>query len=391
MKGKRKKFIAGGVLLVILAVGAAVGVKSYQDKMKNRLWSSKWEDSFCNLHNNNYMANGILYEQDCYIRFCDNASGKDDLICVNQNCSHEASKDSSCGAYVYASGLAGMAIRGNHIMYIAASKEDYGKCELYVANLEGKERKKLADLMEADVICDVLYHDNMIYVSYLQTQKDGQGSDIYGIYAYDLDKRKGYELFRKEGNGYCPDGMAMGDKWLYISYAYSDASKDEILAHSEDQQFEKNHMKTCVKGIDPVSGNVKKSLDGFGNNNVLLYKQGYLFYTKDQDLYCYSEESDSVEKINKKGDYIALTGGPEGKAYFRASDPKTGKLICAVYDIVDGRWSSQVTDPFFPEAVCGDNVYGSDSTDNLAWMPLKAVEKGDVSQVHAYESQWNAE
>ena len=56
MKGKRKKFIAGGVLLVILAVGAAVGVKSYQDKMKNRLWSSKWEDSFCNLHNNNYMA-----------------------------------------------------------------------------------------------------------------------------------------------------------------------------------------------------------------------------------------------------------------------------------------------------------------------------------------------
>ena len=152
MKGKRKKFIAGGVLLVILAVGAAVGVKSYQDKMKNRLWSSKWEDSFCNLHNNNYMANGILYEQDCYIRFCDNASGKDDLICVDQNCSHEASKDSSCGAYVYASGLAGMAIRGNHIMYIAASKEDYGKCELYVANLEGKERKKLADLMEADVI-----------------------------------------------------------------------------------------------------------------------------------------------------------------------------------------------------------------------------------------------
>ena len=85
MKGKRKKFIAGGVLLVILAVGAAVGVKSYQDKMKNRLWSSKWEDSFCNLHNNNYMANGILYEQDCYIRFCDNASGKDDLICVDQN------------------------------------------------------------------------------------------------------------------------------------------------------------------------------------------------------------------------------------------------------------------------------------------------------------------
>ena len=33
MKGKRKKFIAGGVLLVILAVGAAVGVKIYQGKM----------------------------------------------------------------------------------------------------------------------------------------------------------------------------------------------------------------------------------------------------------------------------------------------------------------------------------------------------------------------
>lgn len=116
-----------------------------------------------------------------------------------------------------------------------------------------------------------------------------------------------------------------------------------------------------------------------------------MFYTKDQDLYCYSEESDSVEKINEKGDYIAMTGGPEGKAYFRALDPKTGKLICAVYDIADGRWSSQETDPFFPEAVCGDNVYGSDDSGNLARISLKAMEKGDVSKVHAYESQWDAE
>lgn len=41
-----------------------------------------------------------------------------------------------------------------------------------------------------------------------------------------------------------------------------------------------------------------------------------------------------------------MTGGAEGKAYFRMADPKTGKLMCAVYDIADGKWSSQVTEPF---------------------------------------------
>lgn len=92
MKGKQKKIIICGILLVLF-VGAVIGVKSYQDKMKNRLWSSKWEDSFWNLNNENYMTDGILRQQDSYIRFCDNSTGKDDLICVDQNCSHEASKE----------------------------------------------------------------------------------------------------------------------------------------------------------------------------------------------------------------------------------------------------------------------------------------------------------
>ena len=96
MKGKQKKIIICGILLVLL-VGAVIGIKSYQDRMKNRLWSSKWEDSFWNLNNENYMTDGILRQQDSYIRFCDNSTGKDDLICVDQNCSHEASKDSACG------------------------------------------------------------------------------------------------------------------------------------------------------------------------------------------------------------------------------------------------------------------------------------------------------
>ena len=73
MKGKQKKIIICGILLVLL-VGAVIGIKSYQDKMKNRLWSSKWEDSFWNLNNENYMTDGILRQQDSYIRFCDNRS-----------------------------------------------------------------------------------------------------------------------------------------------------------------------------------------------------------------------------------------------------------------------------------------------------------------------------
>lgn len=390
MKGKQKKIIICGILLVLL-VGAVIGIKSYQDRMKNRLWSSKWEDSFWNLNNENYMTDGILRQQDSYIRFCDNSTGKDDLICVDQNCSHEASKDSACGAYIYASQLAGIAIRGSHIMYVADSKDDYGKYALYVADLEGKDRRKLADLMQADQVYDVLYHGSMVYISYLQMEKDGQESTVYGIYAYDLQEKRGQNLFQEEGNNYTPDGMAMGEKWFYISYAYSDAAKDDILAHSENREFEKEHVRNCVKALDPVSGKVKESLDGFGNNNVLLYKNGYLFYTKDQDLYRYSEQNGSVEKINEKGDYIAMTGGAEGKAYFRMADPKTGKLMCAVYDIADGKWSSQVTEPFFAKAVRGDHVYGMDEEGNPAWIPLKAMEKGYVSKIHVYKSQWDAE
>ena len=142
MKGKQKKIIICGILLVLL-VGAVIGIKSYQDKMKNRLWSSKWEDSFWNLNNENYMTDGILRQQDSYIRFCDNSTGKDDLICVDQNCSHEASKDSACGAYVYASQLAGIAIRGSHIMYVADSKDDMESMHYMWRILRGKTGESL--------------------------------------------------------------------------------------------------------------------------------------------------------------------------------------------------------------------------------------------------------
>lgn len=390
MKRKQRIIILFCVLIIILA-GTVMGVKSYQDKMKNRLWSSKWEDSFWSQSGRNYTENGILYQQDSYIRFCDNTSDKDDLICVDQNCSHEASKDSSCGAYVYASVLAGIAIRGEHMMYIADSKDGYGRCALYVADLEGKGRKKIGNLMKTDLVYDVLYHKNMIYISYMRMENDKQDVSVYGIYAYDLQKRKGRNLFRNTGNGYSPDGMVMGDKLLYISYAYSDASKEEILAHREDQQFDKKHVKMCVNGLDPKSGKVRKVLDGFGNNSVLMYKKGHLFYTKDKDLYCYFEKKDSAEKINEKGDYIAIPGGQETKAYFRALDPKTGKFICVIYDITAGKWTSQVTDSFFPEAIRGDYIYGTDSSNILARLSLKEMEKGDVSQIHTYESQWDAE
>ena len=50
-----------------------------------------------------------------------------------------------------------------------------------------------------------------------------------------------------------------------------------------------------------------------------------------------------------------------------------------------------MTEPFFAKAVRVDHVYGMDEEGNLVWLSLKALEKGDVSKIHVYKSQWDAE
>lgn len=390
---KRKRKIILLICLIALAVISVLifAVKTYRDKKQNALWSSDWEDSFCSQFGRSYTENGVLYHSGSYLRFCDNASGEDNLICVDQSCSHKGSRGSACGAYIDASIVGGVAIRGNHLLYVADSSDDYGLCSLYAADLEGKDRSKIGDLTRMDIILDVLYHENMVYVSYMQFMSEGEAETVYGIYAYDLEQRKGHELFQEEGNGFAPDGLAMGEKVLYMSYAYSDASKEDILAHSEDEEFDKNHTKFCVKGLDPVSGEVRESLEGYGNNNVLLYVQGHLFYTKGMDLYIYSESDSSSQKINEEGDLVALLGSRDGKAYFRGADRETNELLCLSYDIDTGKWTEQGTGDFFPEGISGDCLYGRDASSSLGWLSLEDFEKGDVSKVTVYESQWQEE
>jgi hypothetical protein len=386
MKVLRKSVI---VVVLILMVGLLVFAKVYRDKKQNALWSSQWEDSLCTQFGNTYLESGILYHSGSYLRFCDNTSGKDDLICIDQSCSHKASKDSGCGAYVDCSVIGGVAIRGNHLMYIADSSDDYGMCSLYTANLEGKKRTKLGKLTMMDMVWDVLYHDNMVYVSYTRNLQDEEAGVEYGIYAYDLEERKGKKLFLEKGNGFSVDGLAMGEKMLYISYVCSDASKEDILKHSEDAEYEKKHNKSYVKGIDVSSGEVLTTLDGYGNNNILLFAQGHLFYTKDKDLYDYSEEDGTSKKINETGDLIALSGSDSGKVYFRGEDSKTQELLCFSYDIKTQKWDSWSAGDFFPEAISSDVLYGSDSSGSRGMISLEDLKKGDFSKAESYVSQWD--
>ena len=396
MQSNKTKLVFALVAVIALAaIVRAVVVRTGRGTEKDAFWSEEWEDSLCDQTGDNYMENGVLHmvgsehTNGTYLRFSNNATGKDDLICVDQNCSHEASKDSSCGAYISASVVGGVAIRGNHIFYIANTLDAYGKFSLYVANLEGKARKKMGALPKMDLICDVLYHKNMVYITYLSKLSEEQDDLAYGLYAFDLKTQKGKQFFQGQGNGAVADGIAMGDKWLYFSYGMSEATKDDILQHSEDAEYEKKHTKLCVKAIDPVSGKVQKELDGFGNDCVLLFAQGQLFYSKGEDLYAYSEQEDTSTKINEKGDLIALLSQNRKQIYFRGTAAEGNDLALVSYQSNNKEFKEQNVGSFFPVAVAGKYVYGFGESGDTAWILLDDLEQGNLSKVHDYQSQWD--
>lgn len=393
MRGQSRRI--KGVLGVFgIALIAIVVVAIYKYQTREVFWSEEWEDSYCSQFGKSYTSGGVIDYMGSYIYFCDNQTKKRNLICVDQNCSHKEESGSSCGAYIDASVFGGVALRGNHLLYIANSSKNYDMCSLYSADLEGKNRKKIADFIKMDMIFDVLYHQNMVFISYYN-EADRNGEELtYGIYAYDFKAKKAWSFYEKKVTGVAADGMALSGNSLYVSYVYPDATKEDILKHKEDEEYEKKIQKCCIVKLNLEDGSLEKEIEGFGNNNKLLFVNGNLFYSRFSSenqnwIVCYEESQDVSQEIEKNADRIAILGS-EDDAYFQEYDSDLNKCKYFLYDIKEKKWKELGAGKFIPESFFGDYVYGY-LDGELSYLKSKDFYAGDTGNVVTYNTVWKGE
>ncbi len=319
-----------GILIFLAVAGLVYGRyrKGRQGNGESGQFSAL-PDSVCLFGDNCYTDQGMLYFNDHFIRFANAETGTDSVICTDANCRHEDARDSECGAYLGGGGCSALVQRGERIYYLIYDGETE-KQILYSADLQGKDRTKIAELIKMDTVANVIYHDQMILMSYVNIDYEGKEPDTCGIYGYDMEKKEGKLYYQREGNGSAINSMLLLGNILYFSYHGSDARKEEILKHSEDEAFETEHSKTEVKAICLDDGKEITSFEGYGSNCVLPYCSGKVFFTKDDCNYYYDEGSKESVKISE--DNLApVYSLVDGKVFYIAS-AKTGKYQYLQYD-----------------------------------------------------------
>ncbi len=387
-KTNRKKW--WWAVLIILAVSVAViGNIYYMDRQSaKRNGKSSGDmaglpDVLCRFDARSFSDQGMLYHDGQYIRYANAQTGDNDLICIDKNCRHDDKRNSDCGAYIDAGQVSGLAKRGKQIYYIAADR-DTGDKSLYQANLQGKGRKKIADLITMDYISDVLYHQNMVYISYLEEPYEDQKPDIYGIYACDLKNGEGKQLFKLEGSGFALDGLAIVRNQLYFSYVCSNASNEEILKHSSDEKFILEHQERWLRAIDLKTGKESVAIEGYGSNMILPVCSEKIFYTNDDMNYYYDDKTKESVKFSDDN-LIPIYAVSEKRAYFLGDGSDKTKVKYYCYDTEKGELQVLGESDFYPDAILSKKAYVRDIEGNYGILDTEDFLKGDYSKLKYFE------
>lgn len=358
LQEKRTRFFLNGVT-GILIFSIVVGIiylcyEKGQQRRGKREQVSALPDSVCLSGGNSYTDQGMLYFNDHFIRFANAETGTDNVICTDANCRHEDSRNSECGAYLGEGACSGLVQRGERIYYLAQD-DKMEKQILYSANLQGKDRTKIAELVEMNNIVDVIYHDQMVLISYVNVDYEGGESDSCGIYGYDLEKKEGKLYYQREGNGFIINSLSLQKDVLYFSYHGSDVTKEEIRSHSEDEAFEAEHSETVVKGLRLSDGKETVSIEGYGSNCVLPYCFGKVFFTKGDSNYYYDEQSKKSEKFSEEN-LLPVYSLVEGNVFYIASS-ETGKYRYLQYNPKQLKMETLGEGDLYPVAILEKKTY----------------------------------
>lgn len=365
---------------------------------------SEWEDAYCSMSSCNYQKDGVLYlrwdEYGGLISYCDNASGKDEVVCTDKTCKHSTDANSTCSARV--SGNArGCAIRGEHLYYFDLDENDGENYYLYQANLDGTHRKTVCEVEDPD---DTI-HDSIVeilevyytkqYVYYVFWELDSKDDTrILRVGRIDLKTKQNKIVYRLDETDSMIQSIVVKDDLLVLAVSYNDADAKEVMKHKYDEQFAKEHECNKIIAIDALSGKQQFVLDGTSSNRNLLMVDGYLFYCKIQNNseinYCCDINTKKEVEVDSR-DLSMMQSDSDSKVYYMDYQQKDGEnwYIYYQYDVKAGVMTKLGESEIFYDAVMGDYVYATitegEEKGQLCFTTLKKLEESRVDSHTVYK------
>lgn len=323
--------------------------------------ASEWKDSYCSVFQVNYMEDGMIYiagdNRGSQIRYCDNSSFYDGVICTDKTCKHSTASDSSCSARV-SSASGGVARRGDSLYFFMQDDEE-GVYDLYRSDLTGKNRVSLCEIKNLDMLMDVFYHKNMIYYSYCELDINDNDHRVLHVCGFDIETQEEQQLYELDSTQAIIQGMNLQDNILYVSVIYNDATNEELLEHKDEEEFEQKHQHCEIIGINCETGEEVLAVEGTASNRTFFVIQGKLICHKGNGICCY--ELDTLqESIVSDQDYSAIYSDSDSYAYYLDCETRDGKDVYVYfqYDPKENKWTTLGESSTYYYALVGDHAYG---------------------------------
>lgn len=379
MKEKIKRMLCFGLCYIVLLTTACSNQNDTKKEQNTIL--EEYNDTFCTISSKAKMT------REDGIRYTDPVSAKNRLICNDVNCSHD---DESCGAYMEGVVFGGLHREGKHLFYISDGESNkLGKCSLYEANLDGKNRKKITDLMEASVIASALYTKENVFIAYLKEDEESELRKA-GIYVYNRKTKKGKVLYQMKKVNANVSHMIFDQGILYATISCNDLSASQIKKHRYDNAYIQKYFKTEIVAVQLEDGKIVQKIDGLNhsglNSNLFMLRDHTLFYTSDEAALSFDLTTGKKKKIGSGERLLIFSDHKASKGLYYTDGSNYYQ-----YDCKNNAWTTlSKCKSTMVQAIMGDVVYllyTSDEELKDAVITRSDFEKGNFSKMKKVKTE----
>lgn len=231
-----------------------------------------------------YGREGMFYTEHNRIYFTDAVTGESEIICDNAACTHGREE---CSAYF--DGITYVALNGDKLLLVTGEgAEKAGDMYLYEADVNGTNRKKLANLGNMQSIWQVMFQEDVIIISFFNSYDDNMEpmeENIAGIYVYDLNSNTGEVLWQKQAYNAIASEFVYYKDIVYFYVFYYDITVEELLQHGAQSDFAKERRKAELCSVNRKDKNFSVIQEDAGEGFDIC--QNKLWFSHNDALWYY--------------------------------------------------------------------------------------------------------
>lgn len=320
---RREKYLFCQILLLLSLIGLAGCTGKKEEESGETYW-------ILNGDMRTYGERGVFYQENGYLHFMDSVSGLDVTVCDKPECSHSRTE---CPAYF--EGRVYGAFWEEDTLYLLTDygADRFGELYLYEASVNGEDRKKAAELGEAQHVSYAVFTEKYIVFSYWNQYDENMKElprDQIGVGLYDRRTGECRDILSREGWNARVYQLDLVDDEIYVSCFYYDLTAEEVLAHETDQDYMQQHLKQELVRSDVEGQDITSPLQGIPDMaEVQTVCEAGIFYNAGGRLYLLDAETGVSRDMGEN--MIGYPSFSEKGQLFGSYDSDTGEISFYLY------------------------------------------------------------